>query len=141
MLLSRGANEGVITCRVGIAELSALEMNHGRNRKHAESSCQLALFGLAASTPWDSQPARRHADLRAAVEIAGTPMGNLDMMIVAHALAAEAVLVTNDRSFRRLMHLKIEDWTKSRVSIAVTVRCAPHGPSRGGHHEPDWGTS
>src|ERR1700675_2240725 len=27
------------------------------------------------------------------------------------------------------------------VSIAVTVRCAPHAPSGGGHHEPDWGTS
>jgi tRNA(fMet)-specific endonuclease VapC len=39
-------------------------------------------------------------------------MGNLDMMIAAHALAAEAVLVTNDRSFRRLKHLKIEDWAK-----------------------------
>jgi len=37
-------------------------------------------------------------------------MGNLDMMIAAHALAAEAILVTSDRSFRRLKHLKIEDW-------------------------------
>jgi hypothetical protein len=42
----------------------------------------------------------------------GIPMGNLDMMIAAHALAEEAVLVTNDRSFRRLKDLKIEDWTK-----------------------------
>jgi tRNA(fMet)-specific endonuclease VapC len=35
----------------------------------------------------------------------------LDMMIAAHALAAEAILVTSDRSFRRLNSLKIEDWT------------------------------
>jgi tRNA(fMet)-specific endonuclease VapC len=39
-------------------------------------------------------------------------MGNLDMMIAAHALAVEAVLVTNDGSFRRLKQLKLEDWTK-----------------------------
>jgi tRNA(fMet)-specific endonuclease VapC len=39
-------------------------------------------------------------------------MGNLDMMIAAHALAADAILVTNDRSFFRMKHLKIEDWTK-----------------------------
>ena len=39
-------------------------------------------------------------------------MGNLEMMIAAHALAAEAILVTNDRSFCRLKNLKIEDWTK-----------------------------
>ncbi|HEY6388381.1 MAG TPA: PIN domain-containing protein [Candidatus Acidoferrum sp.] len=64
------------------------------------------------SLPWDSNAARRYADLRAALEIAGTPMGNLDMMIAAHALAAEAVLVTNDRCFRRLKHLRIEDWTE-----------------------------
>jgi tRNA(fMet)-specific endonuclease VapC len=64
------------------------------------------------SLPWDSNAARRYADVRATLEIAGTPMGNLDMMIAAHALAEEAVLVTNDRSFRRLKELKIEDWTK-----------------------------
>jgi len=64
------------------------------------------------SLAWDSNAARRYADLRAALETGGIPMGNLDLMIAAHALAAEAVLVTNDRSFRRLKHLKIEDWTK-----------------------------
>ena len=63
------------------------------------------------SLPWDSNAARRYADLRAALEIGGTPMGNLDMMIAAHALAAEAILVTSDRSFRLLKRLKIEDWT------------------------------
>jgi len=63
------------------------------------------------SLPW-SKAVRRYADLRAALEIVGNPMGNLDMMIAAHALAAEAVLVTNDRPFRRLKQLKIEDWTK-----------------------------
>jgi len=50
--------------------------------------------------------------VRAALEIAGPPKGNLEMMIAAHALAEEAVLVTNDRSFRRLKELEIEDWTK-----------------------------
>jgi predicted nucleic acid-binding protein len=39
-------------------------------------------------------------------------MGNLDIMIAAHALAVEAVPVTNDRSLRQLKHVKIEDWTK-----------------------------
>jgi len=42
----------------------------------------------------------------------GITMGNLDMMIAAHAWAVEAVLVTNDRSSRRVKDLKIEDWTK-----------------------------
>jgi predicted nucleic acid-binding protein len=38
--------------------------------------------------------------------------GDLDLMIAAHALAAQGVLVTNDRAFRRVRELKIEDWSK-----------------------------
>lgn len=50
--------------------------------------------------------------LDATLERHGKPMGNLDLMIAAHALAVEAILVTNDRAFRRLGKLKLEDWTK-----------------------------
>ena len=64
------------------------------------------------SLPWDSNAARYYPGLRAAREIGRITMGNLDMMIVDHALTVEAVLVTHDRSVRRLKDLKIEDWTK-----------------------------
>jgi predicted nucleic acid-binding protein len=37
-------------------------------------------------------------------------MGNLDRMIAAQALAAEATLVTSDRVFRRVKGLKMKDW-------------------------------
>jgi len=33
-------------------------------------------------------------------------------MIAAHALALDAILVTNDRAFGRIKRLKVEDWTK-----------------------------
>lgn len=62
------------------------------------------------SLPWGSGAARRYAEVRTALERRGTPMGNLDMMIAAHALAAEATLVTSDRVFRRVKHLEIENW-------------------------------
>jgi len=62
--------------------------------------------------PWDSRAADRYANLRVALESAGTPMGNLDMMIAAHALAADLVLVTHDRVFQRVRGLKLEDWAK-----------------------------
>jgi predicted nucleic acid-binding protein len=39
-------------------------------------------------------------------------MGNLDLMIAAHALSAQLVLVTHDHVFRRIKRLKVEDWTK-----------------------------
>jgi antitoxin VapB len=37
--------------------------------------------------------------------------GSLDLLIAAHALAAGAVLATNDRAFTQIPQLQIEDWT------------------------------
>ena len=62
---------------------------------------------------WDSAAAQHYARLRAALKANGEPMGNMDLMIAAQALAVGAVLVTNDRVFRRLSGLKIDDWSKS----------------------------
>lgn len=62
--------------------------------------------------PWDSEAARHYVQIRAALERQGRPMGNLDMMIGAHALALGAILVTNDKAFSRIGKLKVEDWTK-----------------------------
>ena len=101
--------------RLLISAVTEAELLYGAARKSDSVRLKTAVdeFLLRVdSLPWDSNAARRYADLRAALEIAGTPMGNLDLMIAAHALAAEAILVTNDRSFFRLKHLKIEDWTK-----------------------------
>ena len=98
-----------------ISAVTEAELLYGAARKSDSVRLKTAVdeFLLRVdSLPWDSNAARRYADLRAALEIAGTAMGNLDLMIAAHALAAEAILVTNDRSFFRLKHLKIEDWTK-----------------------------
>jgi tRNA(fMet)-specific endonuclease VapC len=101
--------------QVLISAVTEAELLFGAARKREAIRWKTAIdeFLLRVdSLPWDSNAARHYADVRATLEIAGTPMGNLDMMIGAHALATDAILVTNDRSFRRLNHLKIEDWTK-----------------------------
>ena len=69
-------------------------------------------FLRVAILPWDSDAARQYGRLRSALQRRGQPMGNLDVMIAAHALAVAAVLVTNDHAFARIKELKIEDWTK-----------------------------
>jgi len=60
----------------------------------------------------DSDAAAEYGDLRALLEQQGQPMGNLDLMIGAHALGAGLILVTSDRAFGRIAKLKIQDWTK-----------------------------
>ncbi len=72
-------------------------------------------FLRVAVLPWDSDAAQHYGHLRATLEREGQPMGNLDAMIAAHALALEATLVTNDQAFARIKKLKIVDWTKEPI--------------------------
>ena len=62
---------------------------------------------------WDSAAARAYARLRATLEENGEPMGNLDLMIAAQSRALGLILVSNDRVFRRVKGLKVEDWSRS----------------------------
>ena len=63
--------------------------------------------------PWDSAAAACYAELRSRLERAGTPLGSMDMLIAAHALACDATLVTNDRAFQSAEGLKLADWTRA----------------------------
>ena len=61
---------------------------------------------------WDSQSAAQYAFTAARQQRIGKPLAPLDTMIAAHALSRNQTLVTNDRAFRHIKGLKIEDWTK-----------------------------
>jgi tRNA(fMet)-specific endonuclease VapC len=101
--------------QLAISAVTEAELLFGAARKPDAVRLKVAVeeFLLRVEArPWDSKAARYYADVRATLERHGKPMGNLDMMIAAHALALEAILVTNDRAFRRLGNLKLEDWTK-----------------------------
>lgn len=61
---------------------------------------------------WHQEAAWIFGSERQRLMAAGTPIGDLDLMIGAHALAEGWVMVTNNtREFKRLENLRIEDWT------------------------------
>jgi len=60
--------------------------------------------------PWDSAAAERYGALRALLERTGKPLGNLDTLIAAHALAMGAKLITSDGAFARVPDLTVADW-------------------------------
>ena len=63
--------------------------------------------------PWNSAVATAYAQLRTACENEGKPLGTMDMLIAAHSVAVDAVLVTNDRAFYHVEHhLSLQDWTQ-----------------------------
>jgi len=61
--------------------------------------------------PWSSDTAASYGKLRATLEKQGWCPGALDMLIAAHAVSEQAVLVTNDRVFTQLPQLVVEDWS------------------------------
>lgn len=63
--------------------------------------------------PFDSYASEQYGRVRSHLERIDTPIGPLDTLIAAHALAVDAVLVTsNEREFRRVPDLRVENWLK-----------------------------
>jgi len=66
---------------------------------------------LDAILPWDRAAVDATTDIRVALRLAGTPIGPNDTAIAGHAVAAGAILVTNNtREFERVPGLVLEDW-------------------------------
>lgn len=62
---------------------------------------------------FDREDARLAGQARAAMSLAGTPIGPYDVLIAGQALARDLTLVThNVREFQRVTGLKIEDWER-----------------------------
>ena len=98
---------------VGISSISGGELHYGvarsgsaRNLKALEkfiAPLEVQVFDYAAM--------REYGKLRAHLENKGTPIGSMDMLIAAHALALDVVLVTNNqREFKRVPGLRLENW-------------------------------
>ena len=63
--------------------------------------------------PIPIEAGRRYGELRAFLKPKGKTIGNNDLWIAAHALGADLAVVTNnEREFRRVLGLKIENWTE-----------------------------
>jgi tRNA(fMet)-specific endonuclease VapC len=105
--------------RDGEAVLSVItfgELLYGA-RKSARSAEALArLEELRQLLPVAALPegaSETYGSTRADLEAKGEQIGNNDLWIAAHAQAANLTLVTNnEKEFRRVRGLKIENWTK-----------------------------
>ena len=98
---------------VGISAVTEAELRFGAERLPEAARLRLAIAAFLEPIEvlaWDSPAAGQYAQLRFSLERSGTTMGNLDMMIAAHALSIASVLVTHDRVFRRVKGLRTEDW-------------------------------
>lgn len=60
---------------------------------------------------WTSQAADHYGQIKGLHKRQGTPIGELDTQIAAHAIAEDLILVThNTRHFEKVPNLKLDDW-------------------------------
>lgn len=98
----------------GISAISSFELFAGAAkvrdpRREAEKID--ALLEVVEELPFAATEARRAGNLRALLEKAGTPIGAYDLLIAAHALTTELILVTaNTAEFSQVRGLSLENW-------------------------------
>ena len=102
-----------------VSVVTQAELLYGLARKgHPESFTRLIReFLLRVQVlPWDTDAATVYGDLRASCKASGVTLGALDIMIAAHAVATNSILITHDKAFSLVPEniLAVEDSTKSR---------------------------
>jgi tRNA(fMet)-specific endonuclease VapC len=98
--------QALIPSMVCISVMTRAELQYGLKRLPAEHHLHLAVkqfLKIVHILNWDTAAADGYADIRHQLVSTGQPIGELDMMIAAHALSADAVLVTNNtRHYERI---------------------------------------
>lgn len=88
--------------RVCISAITEAEVRYGLAKRSMSKDAHYAIEQFLLNIDvlaWDSEAAKAYGILRAQMEAKGRPLGNMNLLIAAHAIAAEAVLVTNDQAF------------------------------------------
>jgi tRNA(fMet)-specific endonuclease VapC len=113
-LLARLRQVDIRTVAVSSITVAELQLGVAKSDRPDQNALALAAF-LAPLTvaPFDDDAAAVYGPLRAHLERAGTPLGSLDMLIAAHAIALGRTMVTNNtREFRRVPELAVENWAE-----------------------------
>jgi tRNA(fMet)-specific endonuclease VapC len=100
--------------RVVLSALVAAELAYGveKSDHKARNRKVLELFlSEVRVLPWTQDAMWHFAHQQHALRSTGKSIGKLDLLIGCHALALDAVCVTNNtREFERIQGLKLENW-------------------------------
>ena len=101
---------------VGVSSITLSELEYGAAKSSRPEQNKLAILEFLAPLEilaYDDMAAQEYGKVRLYLEKQGTLIGSMDMLIAAHALSLNCILVTNnEREFRRIPALKIENWAK-----------------------------
>ena len=103
-------------CSITISAITLAELEFGVNNSAAVDKNRaklIAFLTLVDVLPFDCNSTAEYGRIRTTLQKKGTPIGQLDMLIAAHAKAAKLILVTNNtQEFERVDGLQLKDWYK-----------------------------
>ena len=99
---------------VAISSITLAELEFGVQASANVEKNTIALYkflSIVEILDFDSSAATEYGKIRADLKRKGIPIGNMDMLIAAHAKSENLIVVThNTREFERVEGLKLEDW-------------------------------
>ncbi len=99
-----------------LSSVVVAELRYGADRSQRRDENHERLDVLTTEIEcldFDLAAALVYGRIRSDLEAEGAPIGPYDMMIAAHALSRELIVVTdNEREFRRVPRLQIENWRR-----------------------------
>lgn len=111
-VLQRFSDYSIGDVGISWATLAELEFGVAKSQHVTQNKAALEEFLLPLEVAsFDREAAIIYGQVRAALERKGTPIGAMDTLIGAQALAIGVTLVTNNvREFSRIAGLKVVDW-------------------------------
>lgn len=109
--MQQARHEGLCVSVIVAAELAfGVARSAMAHREKNQRSLKRFLAAMSVQ-PWSSDAIWVYGEHRQALKQAGTPIGELDLLVAAHAQALGLTLVTNNtREFERIEGLKLENW-------------------------------
>ena len=100
--------------QVFISSVTLAELEYGLHRRGQPQRLRNALTQILLRMdvlPWDQAAARCYGELCSTLEAQGINFSDFDMMIAAHAVAVNAVLISRDKAFAQMTsRLSLEVW-------------------------------
>lgn len=101
--------KGIVISSITLAELQYGVQASSNIERNTISL--MKFLSIVEILPFDSNSAEEYGKICADLRKKGTPIGNMDMLISAHAKSEGLIVVTNNtREFERVEGLKLENW-------------------------------
>ncbi len=109
--------KNIASVTVGQAAMSSIsfaELEYGLHKFGKAEVLRQALLSIMLRVdvlPWTQSVAACYGELCSSLEKKGINLSNFDMMIAAHAISMDVILVSRDKAFSKLgSRLKLEVW-------------------------------